>query len=135
MKQDNLDKLKALRRFAESAKTFWPRYRKAISNPSCDKHQARFNGDDRFTVFLLKNLRFCALTGYFGNSGCSTFGGMDSGLAEKYLPEAMTALAPQLFEKMAELAEADAAKLNADAQKELEGLRALVADATGAECS
>lgn len=127
MKQENLDRLKALRQFAESAQSWWARYRKSISDPSCDKYEAQFNGDDRFVVFELKRLQFSALTGYFGSSACSTFsGGLNAALAQKYFPKALTLLAPQLFEKMAELASADADSLDGEARKELEALRILV---------
>lgn len=130
MKQESLDQLKELRRFVEASRQWWTRYRDVIREPSCDKHEAQFNSDDRFVVFALKRLQFTALTGYFGSSGCGTFsGGLSESLAARYLPQAMTALAPQLFEKMAELAEADAVKLNTEAQKELDDLQALVADA------
>lgn len=130
MKQEALDRLKALHQFVESSRTWWARYRDTVCRPSCDKYDARFNGDDRFPVLTLKRLQFTAFTGYFGNSGCSTFGRMNSQLAEHYLPKAMTALAPELFAKMAELAELDATNLNAEAQKELASLQSLVAAAS-----
>lgn len=130
MKQESIDKLKSLRRFAKAAHNFWPQYAKRISDPSCDKHDARFCGDSRFVVFKVKDVHFSAHTGYYGNSDCSTFGsGFDAEHVQTYFVKALNALKKDIFTKMADFAEADAAQLADAAEQELQQLQALVEEA------
>lgn len=137
MKQDALNKLKSLNLFAKSASSFWERYDKTTASANCDKYEAKFNGDSRFTVFKTKSpISFNALTGYYGRSGCSTFGGLNDELANTYLLKAMNSLKRELFAEMARLAADDAREISGEAQSELEQMQQLVSEAQQeAECS
>lgn len=120
MKQEHLDKLKALNSLSRSAGTFWDRYQEAISISSCDKHVAAFNDDDRFVVFrVMAPLFFSAYTGRYGNKACSTFDRFDSDLASRYFVLAVNSMARELFAKMADLAAQDAAELSGAARREM----------------
>lgn len=127
MKQEALDRMKKLNAFAKAAAGFWPAYDKATSEPRCDKYEAQFNGDSRFRVFgVTAPVEFNALTGYYGKSGCSTFGHLDDEMVNKYFWKALNTVKRQLFEEMAKLAKADAAQLAGDAQRELKLLQEMV---------
>ena len=127
MKQEALDRMKKLNAFARAAEDFWPAYDKRVSDPKCDKYEAQFNGDSRFRVFGLKApVQFNALTGYYGSSGCSTFGSLDDELANKYFWKALNTFKREIFGEMAKRAKADAAQLAGDAAKELKLLQEMV---------
>lgn len=135
MKEKALNEIKNLTRFANAAGRFFDSYSKTIENPKCDKHQAQFNGDSRFTVFKLKTeIRFDALTGYYGNSGCSTFsiGGFEQELVDKYFVAALNKLAPEIFAVMAERAKTDASILTDDANAEIAKLQKMIDEAKSA---
>lgn len=127
MKQEALEKLKKLNQFARNASTFWDRYMKTVSEPRCDKYEATFNGDDRFVAFRVKSLFFSTLTGYYGNSGCTTYTKFDEGLANHYFVVAVNRYAKEIFAEMARAAEQDAAKLADEAKREIAALQEAVA--------
>ena len=130
MQQTAINEMKALLGFSNSTSNYFENYKKTTSEPSCDKHEARFNGDSRFTVFTYKGpIQFNALTGYYGNSSCSTFGDLSDDLVKKYLPQALNVLKKDIFRIMGELAGRDAKLISDAAEKELNQLQEMVNDA------
>lgn len=126
-----LDKIQALRRNATAFETFWEAFRKCIADPRVDKHTAGFNADNRFRSFGI-TVGFDNCTGIYGSSSCSTFMSCDSALANEYLTKALNVHSEAIFATIGKLMRADAAKLTADAEKEIERLQKLISEANEA---
>ena len=69
----DLKEIKKLNRDAKTLDTFFKRYNEKISEPTCDKYEAKFNGDDRWCFAGKHAISFNTRYGYYGNSSCSTF--------------------------------------------------------------
>lgn len=131
IKLETIERIKRLRGEAKNFASFWTTYSKAISEPRCDKYEASFtSNDDRFNSFKV-SASFTSLTGYYGNSGCTTFLHADSKFIEPYFRKALDALAPQLFAQMARLMDEEANSLKEAAEKEVAALQKLVAELAG----
>ena len=128
----SFNEIATLRSNAKAFEGFWDRYDATVANPSVDKYNASFGGDQRFINFKVSTF-FESHTGVYGNSSCSNFGRFDQDLAQAYMVRAMNALRKELFAKCAELMKADAAKKVDAARLEVEAmneaLNACLADA------
>lgn len=132
IKLETIERIKKLRGESMKFASFWANYRKATDAASCDKYEASFtSNDDRFNSFKV-SASFTSLTGYYGNSSCSTFMAADSKFIEPYFRKALDALAPQLFSQMARIMDEEAASLKEAAEKEVAALQKLVAELAGA---
>lgn len=121
-----IDTLKRLARQSDALQEYFARFDEVTSKQNCDKYGAGFSiNDDRFCVFSTK-VRFCAYTGYYGSSSCSTFGQVSKELADKYLPMALDRMKREIFAEMAALMKADAKSLRGKAQKEMAALQELL---------
>lgn len=123
MTKTAFQEISALRRNAREFETFWDRYEETIKDSRCDKHAARFGGDNRFSNFRVSTF-FDSHTGYYGNSACSNFGRFDDDLANKYMTQAMNNLSRELFSEVARLMKADAAKMVGKAREEVDAMNA-----------
>ena len=130
MKTETLERIKTLSSHAKSLATYFERFNRVTAEPGCDKYKAKFGGDGRFTVFRVDSVAFTAYTGYYGNSSCSTFGGMNSDLVRKHFLAALNAHKEALFATMAETMRHEAAQLTSKAEEELSALQALLDEAT-----
>jgi hypothetical protein len=119
----NIEKIKTLRRASHLLATLRPKYLEKIKDSSCDKHDMKFGGDDRFSVFKCTVFLDCH-TGYYGNSSCSSMGGVDNVIAQELLNRALNKMMPQVLEEMAKQADLAAQKLTIDAQAEIDSLQA-----------
>ena len=128
MNTQNIDKIKLLNSAAKTLLTLVDKYHDKIKEPSCDKYELKFGGDDRFSVFSAKVFLDCH-TGYYGNSSCSTFVNVDSKLAQELLNYALNKNMRVIFADMAECAKRQSVKLEGDAKKELEDMRKMIEDA------
>jgi len=118
--------VKSLMRQSEILQEYFARFDEVTNRQNCDKYGAGFSiNDDRFCVFSTK-MRFCAYTGYYGSSSCSTFGSISKELADKYLPIALDRLKREIFAEMAALMKSDAQSFRGAAQKELDALQELL---------
>lgn len=134
MELENLEKIRSLNGCAKAFSTYWKEWsEKYVSDPKCDKKHASFtNRDARFTVFRFDVL-FSSSIGYYGNSSCSTFSnGIDSKLVQEYFSRALEINKNKLFDDMAKLMQTDAAKLTAEAEKEIASLNSLIAEVKAA---
>ena len=123
---ESLNKVKALQAQASVLEEFWSSYRAETSKGSCDKHEACFDGDDRWELFKI-DTSFACHTGYFGHSGCSRFGGrFDEDIVRGAFIRAMNDNAELLFKAAAHFIKADADKLMEKARAELEGFQKLI---------
>ena len=127
MKQENFDKLKTLNSFSQAIDTFWDRYDAAIADLRCDKHEATFNGDDRFITFRTNGFFFSSFISYYGNSGRSAFAQFNNDLANHYFVIAINELKREIFSKMAAASKIDEAKLAVDAKTEINDVQNAVA--------
>lgn len=126
MKTEVIEKLKTTRSTASGLRGFFAAYKKKTSEPSCDKYDASFNSDDRFCVFSRK-IFFSSYAGYYGNSGCSTFGaGINPDIAGDAFVRWLNANKDHVFSGMAEIIEKDARDLADKAQQELDKLQSLI---------
>ena len=113
-----VEEIQKLSNYAESLSTYFDRYTAATSKESCDKYDAKFNGDSRFTVFQLK-ANFCAHTGYYGNSGCTTFGTLDSKIIQKHFTEWLNDNKETIFKELSERLNNERNTLLKDANAEI----------------
>jgi len=113
-----LEQIQNLSNHAEALSTYFDRYTKATSETRCDKYDAKFNGDSRFTVFKLK-ADFCAHTGYYGNSGCTTFGTLDSKIIQKHFTEWLNDNKETIFKELSERIKNERNTLLKDANTEI----------------
>jgi len=125
---ENLNHIKKLKLYAQAIGTFFARYKEKSSQSNCDKHEARFNGDERFKVFKV-HLTFTAYTGFYGNGSCSTMGSFDDKIMQGYMTRACNTHAELLFSEMAKLMNEDCQKHITDAEKEISELVSLIQDA------
>ena len=128
MKIDQIRKLKAV---ARQLKNLYPVYLEKSSKTRCDKHQLKFGGDTRFTIFKCP-IALTGYLGYFGDSGCTTITNIDNIIAESLFNKAINRHLPLLLETMAEYAEREAATMVAEARDELAKLDALLDSVTTA---
>jgi len=123
MKTESIQKIKELRRTANGLRTFFEKYHKATEPQSCDKYDAAFGRDNRFSVFSVAT-SFDSYTGYYGNSSCSTF---SNGISRKEAEEAFVKWINlnmgKMFDGMAEILDADAKALVEAAEQEIEEMR------------
>lgn len=117
------EKIKKLLRHAESLSGFWGRYREKISEQSCDKHRAGFNVDGRFSGFKVA-LSFDNLTGYYGNSSCSTLMTLPSEDVAPFITRAINLHCETIFDTAARLMREEAATLKDKAAAEVAAMQA-----------
>ena len=129
----NIEKVKALRGFAQSLRGAVDRWREKYSDTRhYDKQGFGFIYKDSrgLAAFVVPEIAFEA---YVGTYGCSSVGrrwNVDSDLARTYFAKALNQHKQAIFDSMAALAENDATLLTGAAKAELEQLRALLAEAT-----
>jgi len=120
MKLEKVDQIKELLDTAKRLRNIVPQYREAIKDSRCDKHNLTFNyGSDSFSAFRATVGLECYL-GYYGSSSCSTYGSVDSKRVQPLLIRYLNNHMEQAFNEMADMAESDAAKIKAEAQKEID---------------
>lgn len=132
MNTQNIDKIKLLNSAAKTLSTLVDKFSETIKDPRCDKHELKFGGDDRFSVFSTKVSLDCH-TGYYGNSSCSTFASVDSKLAQQLLNYALNRNMRAILADMAEAAKKEASKLEGAAKEELEHMRKMIEEAISTE--
>lgn len=123
---ESLKKVKAMYAQADVLEGFWSAFKAEISKSSCDKFAAGFGGDDRWKQFKI-NTFFESHIGYYGHSGCSSFGGrFDEDIVPKAFIRAMNENAELLFKTAAALIRQDADKIMEGARAELEGFQKML---------
>ena len=125
MKAEKLDEVRALLDNAKRLEGIVPKYREAIKNSSCDKHQLAFSAGSDMSVFCVQVGLTC-YTGYYGNSSCSRMTTVENPTAQKYLVAALNKHMEMILNTMASLVRADAAKLKAEAQREIDAAAQLL---------
>jgi hypothetical protein len=125
MDTKTLDLIRALLTNSKEFGSFWARYRQKTSDPKCDKHDASFNIDSRFSSFAVQ-LSFDSYLGYYGSSSCSTFMSCNADLAKKYLVRAINFHNEAIFKSMAEMMRADADGLTVKAREEIAAMQHMV---------
>lgn len=128
MNLTSIEKISALRSAAHTLQTLVATYNKYRSEPSCDKHDLKFGGDDRFNIFAVK-IHLSGYRGYFGSSGCSSFADVNNELAQKFLTQYLNKHRDEVLQEMGEWAHKEAATLVEEGQAELDGLQALLTSA------
>lgn len=118
MKLEKLEQVRSLLRSAKTLKTIEASYLEKIKDSSCDKHNFKFGGDDRFSVFQV-NVFLDVHTGYYGNSSCSSMGSVDKEHARRFLNASLNKHRTLILQTMAEFAEQEAATLKDEAVKEI----------------
>lgn len=121
----NFDQIKTLKRSSDFLRNLRPKYLEKIKEPSCDKHEMKFGGDDRFSVFSAKVFLDCH-TGYYGNSSCSTMGSIDNKLAEALLNRVLNKMMPEILTAMADEALKSAQALVDKAEEEVAAMQAQI---------
>jgi len=133
MKTESIDEMKKLMIFSKASGTFWNQYDKKTTKAQCDKYDARFLGDTRWTLFRYERpITFDSYVGYYGNSSRSLFGsGVYFGdeLIKKYLPLALNSLKREIFEQMSIIAAKDAKAISDKAEKEIAALQQILQEA------
>lgn len=120
---ETFTKIKRLLNQADALSGFWGRYRKAISDPQCDKHDAGFNVDGRFSGFTV-SLSFDNLIGRYGSSACSTFMRLPSETVGPFITRAINKHCELIFETAAQLMREEAATLKDKAAAEIAAMQA-----------
>lgn len=124
-------KIKSLLSMSEALSGFWDRYWKAVSDPKCDKHEAGFNKDSRFSGFTV-SLSFDSLTGYYGSSSCSTFMRLPSETVAPFITRAINEHCGLIFDTAARLMREEAATLKDKAAAEIAAMQATLDALEGA---
>lgn len=125
MDTKTLDLIKGLLANSKEFGSFWTRYRQKCLDPKCDKHDANFNIDHRFSSFSV-TLSFDNCVGYYGSSSCSTFMSCERKIAESYLVRAVSFHKETIFKSMAEMMRADADGLTVKAREEIAAMQKMV---------
>lgn len=125
MKTETIDEIKGLLDAAKRLRNILPDYTKCIADPNCDKHDLSFTMGKDSTIFQA-TANLSGYRGYYGNSSCSPLASIQQPIAQKYLVRALNKNMELILNTMAELVEADAAKLKEAAQKELDTLNEMV---------
>lgn len=132
MSKQAIETIKTLRDAAGGLRAFWQRYGEKTAESRCDKYGAAFCADDRFKTFSVGNIYFSSWVGYYGNSGCTSFGPkVNNADAAKHFRAAINKLAPEIFEAMAESMESESKTLLERAEVELAQLSAIIKDVRG----
>lgn len=126
MNTANIDRIRLLGENAAGLRHFWRSYRERVALPCVDKYGAGFNHDHRWTIFG-GSIEFGAHTGVKGNSGCVVFGGrLDRELCSDLLVKALNEHREQIFQTMADLAEAERSALLTSARAEVAAIRSML---------
>ena len=126
-----IDRIRQLRTASKNLSGFWKMWsEKYQADSKCDKKAARFALTDRCNAFSA-NIGFECYAGYYGNSSVHTVAIANSDLVKPYLVRALNAHAQAIFATMAEFMLADAEGLTADAQDDIAGMQALLAEISG----
>lgn len=105
---------------SDRIKKLWPEFLQTTSAHSCDKHGFGFQKDSRFSIFQC-DLSLDTWTGYFGNSGCSTFGSVgNKDLFKEYFIKWMNSNLSRMFKEIADAIEKDSEEARAERIKQLE---------------
>ena len=94
-------------------------------NSRIDKHDLKFGGDSRFSVFRTDIVLTC-YTGSYGSSACGTFRTIDSKLAGEALDYYLNKNMRAVLAGMADYLDVKAAKLVGQAEKELADQQAIL---------
>ena len=126
---ENVDKIEKILKTGNDIKNRIKRYREVIKDPNCDKHDMRFNGDDRFSSAKI-NISVDSYTGYFGSSDCSTFLKIhDKELFEKHFIRELNSRFDDIMNSVADRIIKEAEHYQKEAEEELierlERIRAL----------
>lgn len=120
-----LEEIKDLLRAAK-IRTLPDDYFKLIrENSSIDKHDLKFGGDSRFSVFRTDIVLTC-YTGNYGSSACGAFRAIDSRLAGEALAYYLNNNMGAVLAGMANYLDGKAAKLVGQAEKELAEQQAIL---------
>ena len=116
---ENLEKIEKALKTANSIINGINNYRQTIKDSRCDKFGMGFNKDNRFSSAKI-TLSIDSWTGYYGNSGCSTFLSItDSGIFAKQFVEVLNDNFYTLMIETANRIKNDALKHRKDAEREL----------------
>lgn len=133
MKTENIEKIRTLCRDANSLRTLVSRFKEAVSDPKCDKYDLKFNCDDRFQIFGCKSIHLDGYTGYYGNSGCSTFGSISGEYSSQLLIAALNIHRDSILQTMADIAQKRAFELKTEADKEIKAMQEMLNAIEGEE--
>lgn len=121
----SMQRIKALLHHANGAATVHDQFAAAIADPNCDKHNIGFNVDSRFSAFSV-TVSFDCLTGYYGNSSCSTFWRADKGVIGKAFIKALNIHQRELLATTARVLREEAVALTDKARAEVDALQAVL---------
>lgn len=127
MQTETLNKIKKLMANSDAFATCFAKYREVTADPSCDKHIAGFNLDQRFSAFRV-TLSFDSCTGYYGSSSCTQFFHCSSDLAGEYVVRAINYHKEEIFATVAAMMREDAEGMVAKAQQEIAALQKMVSE-------
>ena len=132
MKLDNFEKITKLKKSSNSLMSFYERFKQETNKNSCDKYGCGFNKDDRFINFKV-SISFNSWTGYYGNSGCTTFGLYFPDEFKSYFVDAINSMQREIFNEMARKMLSDANEISKKAQKEIDQMQKLLSDVKAGE--
>ena len=126
---ENVDKIEKLLKTGNDIKNGIKSYKEEIKDPRCDKHQMKFNGDDRFSSAKI-NISVDSYTGYYGSSDCSTFLRIhDEEIFKKHFIHELNSRFDEIMNNVADRIIKEAEKYQQEAEEELidklEKIRAL----------
>lgn len=123
-----LERLRALRRDANSIRSAEERFKKATEPSHVDKHNFLFNTGDRCSAFRV-HVNLESYTGTYGNPSVGTFLNLygDKGDIQNAFIKALNIHRTQILQTMADVMDKTADDLKDEAEKEIEALRELIA--------
>ena len=115
----NVDQIEKILRTGHSIKNGVKRYREVIKDSRCDKHKMGFNMDDRFSSAKI-NISVDSYTGYYGNSGCTTFLDIhDEDLFKKHFVHELNSRFDDIMNSVADRIIREAENYQKEAEEEL----------------
>lgn len=126
MKLEKLERVRVLLNQAKTLRTLPDVHRNIAAETNCDKHDFKFGGDSRFAVFKA-DVHLTSYKGYYGNSSCSTVGGIDNRDAADLLNEALNIHRNLILSTMADIAERKAQQIKGEAEVEIKVAQDLLA--------
>ena len=136
--QSKVQQVKALRTLALSLRGATQRWREKYGDRKhYDKQGFGFTRFDRATTaaFVVNKMVFDAYVGTYGSSSVSRAWSVDQALMDRYLCDALNKHKQDIFDTIAALAEADAAKLVAEARAELEAVQTMLTEVESSAAS
>jgi hypothetical protein len=125
VKTERFDEIKKLLDAAKRLDSIVPSYNECLKDSRCDKHDLKFSAGSDMSVFMVQVGLTC-YTGYYGSSSCGTLTSVDKALAQEFLVGALNKRMNSILADMADLARIKAAKMKAEAQKEIDAAVAVM---------